>query len=146
MRVQVDVHGLSKLASQLADLSEDADLVMFEVMTTVLTETKAEAVRGIQGGPASGVTYQKYNPRRVHTASAPGQYPATDTGRLASSVTAILPTRARLVGEVGTAVMYGRHLEFGTSRMAARPWLLPSFEKAKIGVERRLKAAIEART
>lgn len=145
MRLDVDIKGVSKLARQLTDLHDDADAVIVDVISTLVTETKAEAVRGIQGGPASGRVYEKYSPRRTHQASAPGQYPATDTGRLASSIEVNMPTRARLMGEVGTAVMYGRHLEFGTSRMAARPWLMPSFEKAKIGVEQRLKAALEAR-
>jgi len=47
---------------------------------------------------------------------------------------------------VGTNVQYGTMLEFGTSRMAARPWLLPSFEKAKVGIEKELKIRLEAKT
>ena len=140
MRLQVEIGGLSKLTQQLADLVGDAEAVMTETITRIVTDTRANAVQGIQRGPATG----RVRPDGSR-ASAPGQFPMSDTGRLASSVEFNLPTAGRLMGEVGTNVIYGRYLEFGTSRMAARPWLLPSFEKAKVGVEARLKKAIEAR-
>jgi phage gpG-like protein len=55
--------------------------------------------------------------------------------------TELTPTEAR----VGTNLFYGPYLEFGTSKMAARPWLLPSFERAKVGVEKELRARLEAK-
>ena len=140
MRLQVEIDGLSQLTRQLADLVGDAEAVMTETITRVVMDTRTNAVQGIQRGPATGAVR-----RDGSRASAPGQFPMSDTGRLASSVEFNLPTAGRLMGEVGTNVIYGRYLEFGTSRMAARPWLLPSFEKAKVGVEARLKKAIEAR-
>jgi HK97 gp10 family phage protein len=140
VRLQVEIDGLSQLTRQLADLVGDAEAVMTETITRVVMDTRTNAVQGIQRGPATGAVR-----RDGSRASAPGQFPMSDTGRLASSVEFNLPTAGRLMGEVGTNVIYGRYLEFGTSRMAARPWLLPSFEKAKVGVEARLKKAIEAR-
>ena len=140
MRLQVEVEGISKLSRQLADLVGDAEAVMTETITRVVMDTRANAVQGIQRGPANGAVR-----RDGSRASAPGQFPMSDTGRLANSVEFNLPAAGRLMGEVGTNVIYGRYLEFGTSRMAARPWLLPSFERAKVGVEARLKKAIEAR-
>lgn len=140
MRLQVEIDGISQLSRQLADLVGDAEAVMTETITRVVMDTRTNAVQGIQRGPATGAVR-----RNGSRASAPGQFPMSDTGRLANSVDFNLPTAGRLTGEVGTNVIYGRYLEFGTSRMAARPWLLPSFEKAKVGVEARLKKAIEAR-
>ena len=43
------------------------------------------AKKRVQRGSKTGETYEKYNPRRTHTASAPGESPATDTGYLASN-------------------------------------------------------------
>lgn len=140
MKLEVDVSGLQRLSAQLADLTGDANDVMLEVVTRVANDTRTEAVQGIQRGPATG--QQRADGSR---ASAPGQYPMSDTGRLANSVEAKLPTASNMTAMVGTNVIYGRYLEFGTSRMAARPWLLPSFNKAKDGVEIKLKKAIEAR-
>lgn len=143
MRVKVEMEGLSQLARQFASLGDDARETMMAVITDVVTDTHASAVQGIQRGPKSGRVYRRGNV--THQASAPGQYPASDTGRLASNVEFRLPTLENLTGLVGTNIEYGPHLEFGTSRMAARPWLLPSFEKAKIGVSRELRAEFERR-
>jgi len=54
--------------------------------------------------------------------SRPGDYPGYRTGHLARNVQSETDP-ARLVARVGTNVLYGRYLEFGTRRMAARPWL-----------------------
>lgn len=141
-RIDVQLDGMAQLLGQLKALGADADDVVREVITDLATDTHAIAVAGIQSG-GGGRVYAKSNPTRTHRASAPGAYPATDTGRLVSSVRMILPTASSMSGEVGTAVNYGAWLEFGTSRMAARPWLLPSFERAKIGIEKELKSRID---
>ena len=141
--IGIKLDGMAQLLSQLKALGADTDDIVLETITDLVTDTHAFAVSGINSG-GGGRTYQKSNPTRTHTASAPGSYPATDTGRLVSSVRMILPNVGTMTGEVGTAVKYGAWLEFGTSRMAARPWLLPSFERAKIGIEKELKLRIEA--
>lgn len=143
--IGIKLDGMAQLLSQLKALGADADDVVIEAITDIVTDTHAFAVQGMAAG-GGGRVYQKYKPRRTHQASSPRAYPATDTGRLASSVRMILPTAASIVGQVGTAVKYGAWLEFGTSRMAARPWLLPSFERAKIGVEKEMRMRIEALT
>lgn len=64
--------------------------------------------------------------------SAPGTGPGVRTGRLRGSITwrpgydEISP-----YVDVGTAVLYGPYLEFGTSKMAARPYLRPALEAAR---------------
>lgn len=138
VRINIEMDGISALSRQLAELAGDADAVMTEVVTNLAVDTQREAVQGIQRGPATGAVRPDGS-----RASAPGEYPMSDTGRLANNVVANLPTSGNISAEVGTNVQYGRYLEFGTSRMAARPWLLPSFNKAKAGVEAKLKRAIE---
>lgn len=140
--IRVEMDGLNQLLGQLQRLGAVAEEVIEETLFDIATDTQAEAVKGINGPPKSGRVYQKSNPNRTHTASAPGQYPASDTGRLASSVRMLPDGPVAYV--VGTNVAYGPMLEFGTSRMGARPWLLPSFEKAKIGVEREMRVKLEA--
>jgi len=120
--IGIKLDGMSQLLAQLKALGADADDVVINAITDIVTDTHAFAIAGMAAG-GGGRVYEKYKPRRTHQASAPGAYPATDTGRLASSVRMILPTASAIVGEVGTAVKYGAWLEFGTSRMAARPWL-----------------------
>ena len=139
--VKIEIDGLAQLTKQLQDLGLAGDEVIEEVILDVMTDTHAFAIQGIQGGPKSGAVYVRGTVS--HQASAPGQYPASDSGILASSVR--LERATPLDCRVGTAVTYGPMLEFGTSRMAARPWLLPSFERARIGVEKELRARLEAK-
>lgn len=52
--------------------------------------------------------------------SAPGEPPRLQTGRLRASVAHAV---SGLIGRVGTNLDYGRWLELGTRKTAARPWL-----------------------
>jgi phage gpG-like protein len=141
--ITVEVDGLSALLRQLEQVGRGGEQVVLETIVDLVTDTHAFAVSGIERGPKSGATYRRGNV--VHQASAPGQYPASDTGRLASGVRMELPSAGNMTGRVGTAVAYGPMLEFGTSRMAARPWLMSSFERAKAGVAAELRRKLEAK-
>ena len=139
-RVEVKIEGLDDLFADLNRLGELSDDLIMDTINDVAMDTQQEAVRGIQRGPASG------RPRADGSrASAPGEFPMSDTGRLASNVDMILATPAKMESKVGTNIIYGAYLEFGTSRMAARPWLERSFRKAAEGVAKELKAKLEAR-
>jgi HK97 gp10 family phage protein len=55
-----------------------------------------------------------------------------DTGRLRSSIAEELGTDARgLVEVIGTDVNYAPHVEFGTSRMRAQPFLRPALDDVR---------------
>lgn len=143
MSVNIELDGLDKLLADLQRLGAAGEEVVEDTITDLVLDTHQKAVDGIQRGPKTGRVYRRGN--IAHQASAPGQYPASDTGRLASNVRFELPQGGNMVGRVGTNIQYGAYLEFGTSRMAARPWLLPSFEKAKVGVTKELKSKLEGR-
>ena len=86
------------------------------------------AVKSIGQSPKTGRTYKKGSVVRI--ASAAGEPPATDTGRLANSIYHDVEKRGReLIGIVGSGVDYAIHLEFGTSKMAARPFLQPALRQ-----------------
>lgn len=58
-----------------------------------------------------------------HTASAPGDPPAPDTGRLRNSVqTEVFRGPSDVVGQVSINTEYAAFLELGTERMAPRPF------------------------
>ena len=85
------------------------------------------AVESINQGAKSGVVYEKYNPRRSHRASAAGEPPATDTGFLVQNIRLVLDAD-NLGATVESGAKYSEALEFGTSTMAARPFLQPALE------------------
>lgn len=67
--------------------------------------------------------------RFLYAGSAPGEAPRKRTGTLQKSVAFEVSWfdvgREIITLRVGTNVPYGRWLEYGTRRMAARPWLRP---------------------
>lgn len=75
-------------------------------------------------GPKTGRVYHKSNPKRLHRASAPGQYPATDTGRLAGSLgyeAGGTPTFPEV--ELFASAEYAIPLELKPSPKGGRPFM-----------------------
>ena len=101
-----------------------------------------EAVKSIQEGGKSGVVYQKYNPRRVHQASAAGEPPASDTGLLASNISLDIDPDG-LGASVDSRADYSSFLEFGTSKMAARPFMQPALEVNRKKIKANMAAELK---
>jgi len=67
----------------------------------------------------------------AYRASAPGEAPAARTGRLRQSFHIIVtPGDGVWTVRIFTNVIYADDLEYGTERMAPRPFLEPAIEKA----------------
>jgi hypothetical protein len=64
-----------------------------------------------------------------HQASAPGEAPAIDYGFLANSVQGYMETATK--GGVGIGAEYGPHLEYGTSTIEPRPFMVPAAESVR---------------
>ena len=70
--------------------------------------------------------------RAIKVEAAAKRLCPVDTGRLRSSITWQLQQDARgLMAVVGTNVDYAPHVEFGTSRMRAQPFLRPALGAAR---------------
>jgi HK97 gp10 family phage protein len=129
MSVTIRLEGSEQLQRELRRLSGDLREEAGKAVLATAVEMRADIVKSIQQGPASGRTYEKYKPRRTHTASAPGQPPMSDTGRLANSIT--FDRLGDLTASVGSVLNYAAWLEYGTSRMAARPFFRPAVERMR---------------
>ena len=129
MDIKFKVTNLKKVLSQLDKLQNDMEIPFQEIEKGGGQLIRAEAIRSIQTGAKSGVMYQMYNPRREHRASAPGQAPASDTGNLVSKIT--VKQKSLNVVHVESNADYSAFLEYGTSKMEARPFMFPAFEKSK---------------
>lgn len=69
--------------------------------------------------------------RPPHRASAPGEPPASDTGRLLSSIGHRIRVEDTLVAQVFADARYATYLELGTSKMAPRPFLRPALDAVR---------------
>ena len=148
MDIKFKVSNLKKVLSQLDKLEKDMEIPFQQIVKGGGQLIRTEAIKSIQTGAKSGVVYQKYNPRREHRASAPGQAPASDTGNLVSKI--IVKQKTKNIVNVESNADYSAFLEYGTSKMDPRPFMLPAFEKSKKpilnAVFKRIKSKIEEYT
>lgn len=80
-----------------------------------VTDAARDIFRAGMTGPHSGRLYRRRG--RIHKASAPGEYPANDSGRLLKTAkTVVTPDE----GEFGVNIFYARFLAHGTRKMAKR--------------------------
>ena len=123
----IKIKGLEPTLKNLRLLQNGLDKELTNVLRGGGQLIRGEAIRSIQTGPKSGRTYEKYNPRRTHKASAQGQAPASDTGNLVSQIMSVADGKNTLVE---SRAEYSKFLEFGTSKMLPRPFLFPASEKS----------------
>ena len=127
MSMSISFEGLTAMKQAIADAKREVRAEVERAVATSVNDIHGAAKKRIQHGPASGATYQSsVSEGKLHVASAPGEPPMSDSGDLASS---IAKQTDGLTGYVFTPLDYGRFLEFGTSKMKPRPWLLPSLEE-----------------
>ena len=112
----------SQIPTLRATLRRRASRLVRDVRDRIVATAKISMT-----GPKSGRGYRRGN--RTHQASAPGEAPAVDTGLLINSIQTAEEGDLRAV--LGVGAEYGIWLEFGTRRMAPRPFLGPAFEQAK---------------
>lgn len=94
-----------------------------------------EMKKSILSGAKSGRQYYINGAR--HTSSAPGQAPANVTGDLVRSIEV---SKSNNKATVSISKDYAVFLEFGTSKMRPRPFILPAFLKTKRWFIEKLKA------
>ena len=82
-----------------------------------------EAITLILDTPKTGRVYRRRGVE--HQASAPGEPPASDTGRLVNSIRTEYD-QSNLVGRVVAGSAHAAYLEFGTQRMEPRPFMRPA--------------------
>lgn len=100
---------------RLKNLSDGAVKAAGRVVYVGSDMIRAEAFRSISAGSVSG---------KGHVPSRPGEPPNRDTGVLQAHLTNKLVSP--VIAEVRSEAPYAAELEFGTSRVAARPYMRPA--------------------
>lgn len=102
------------------------------------------AVQGIIEPPKTGRIYaSKHRKGKKHQASAPGEFPAADSGRLHQSITSVEASTKDLIRfETGPNTDYARMLEEGTSKMEPRPYMTPSYNENEAGIRADVREAV----
>jgi HK97 gp10 family phage protein len=141
MNFTFDISGLDKIvnASSVIKNAIESELRKAVYKGGLLVETTAK--KSITEGGKTGNVYKRGN--ITHQASASGQSPANDTGRLLNSINTELKQGAEVNIIAGKGVVnYAKSLEFGTKNMEARPFMFPAFEKSKNKITDLLKSTV----
>jgi hypothetical protein len=141
MKINVEVQGIDNIRRELKKRGDSAERSVKAAVLGGALMVQAESRRSIQRGPKTGRRYKK-SKNVTHIASAPGQPPATDTGRLVSGVL-ISAEQGGYAVRVGTNIKYGKDLEYGTRKMAARPWLFPALKNNGDKLLRSIRLAVK---
>lgn len=133
--------GLDRLKRRLAGLPGNLTEPVRVTIQSGAHAVRNEAVRSLQEHRSQGPTEIRYSPRREVQPSLPGNPPNTDRGELASSVH-IRIDEDGMGANVDARAKHAIPLEFGTTKMAARPFLFPAFEMNRQRIQKAVKDAI----
>jgi len=142
MKVNFEISGLDRLNKNKAAALEGINNELAGALRISAERVRGAAIASILEGNKGGVTYQRG--QKLHRASAAGEAPANDTGRLAGSIFVGGNNKDEKLVIAGRGVVnYASLLEFGTSRMGARPFMFPAMEKNRKWVSDRLAKAVQ---
>jgi HK97 gp10 family phage protein len=134
----VSLKGGDKHIRRLKKLSGDAVVrIASAVVLNGAEAIKAEAHNSITRNSAAGQSGGKHQ----HVRSRPGEPPNNEFGTLVSHIEASQPKP--LVAEVRSEAPYAAHLEFGTSRMQARPYMRPARDAKLPEIKSKLTEKLE---
>jgi len=137
--IELQIEGLDWVKAEIKRIGKEAEQGVANAVKATALEVISDVKKRIQRKPKSGRTYTRGNVS--HTASAPGQAPATNTGALASS--AYFTQSSKLSAVVGSRLAYSAYLEFGTVRIKPRPSWTPAVEAAAPKLQKRIETAIK---
>lgn len=148
MRIEIQPPPDVNLAWLEQEVRRSVELTLKGAAMLVANEAKKLVARGPKTGRiyttrfatnrATGRIFPT-EPRVPHQASAPGEPPATDTGKLVSS---IVSDAQGTKAWIEARSIYAPWLEYGTRHMVARPFMQPAIEANRQRVGDLIRAAV----
>jgi len=129
-KFSVTLAGSKEARRNIAAYADRIGVAMDDAVELIGEAVQAQARDLVLNSPATGLVYRKENPTRLHQASAPGEPPANDTGRLYASIQLrmVKINQYASAAVVGSTLPYALELEkFGpNSNGQTRPFLRPA--------------------
>lgn len=127
--IEGDVYAIAKAliaGSHVAEDSPKIEAVLKKAVNSKLTGARSGRIYTTYFYTDRMGVVRPIGSRPPHQASAPGEPPAYDTGNLLSMMR--IKTENVIAGtivKIESHALYSRYLEFGTSKMAPRPFIRP---------------------
>lgn len=131
MTAKISVSGLDQLRVKVARLPDQFLARLTPGVYAAVDMIRSEAHRSIVAGAVQG---------KHHVPSAPGEPPNRDTGQLDSSL--VTEVSGPLSATVTANTPYAAALEFGTEKMAERPYIRPAITKKSPDMVRLLEKVV----
>lgn len=126
------IKGLDKHVKRLQNMRKAARQVT-GALYAAGQDIELDAERSITEGSVSGPG---------HIPSLPGQPPNRDTGHLDTNIETTVEAQNPPTVHVTSHAEYSAALEYGTSKMAERPFMRPATEKNRKNVSSKVAAAV----
>ena len=140
-QINIDVSELKEMLEKINAASRKAIQLVDRAVLESAVKIDSDVKETIQKGTRTGRTYKRRSV--THRASAPGEPPKTDTGRLVSSIRMVPAFLSAEVGSLNSVAKYGNMLEEGTRNMEPRPVFEPTLEKNKPLIAKKISNAIK---
>lgn len=131
---------LSQVAPQIEDNMNKSIKLCCEKVRSDIQESMAKTERDMSK------TYFTNNKTKAHHPSLPGNPPAPDTGNLRESIRyEVHGEGSEIYGVVGSTQKdpdYAVFTEYGTNKMAPRPWLRPAMQKNNEWIRKSMANAV----
>lgn len=116
------VVGADKHKARLRNLIENTGKAVLQALYVTGQKIELTAEKSITEGSVSG---------KNHVPSKPGEPPNADTRRLDTNIETSIAAKTPPTVHVTSHAPYSTFLEWGTSRMAPRPYMRPALAKHK---------------
>lgn len=122
-----------KHRDRIRRLSDGSAQAVLQALYLGGQEIELTAEQSITAGSISGAG---------HIPSAPGSPPSRDTGVLDGNIETEIKAQMPPTVTVTSKAPYSAYLEFGTSKMAARPFMRPATERNRDKITRSVRDAV----
>lgn len=126
------ITGADKHAKRLKNMAKSSKQIV-AALYAAGQEIEIDAEHSITAGSISG---------KGHVPSRPGQPPNRDTGDLDKNIETTVEAQNPPTVHVTSHMPYSAALEYGTSKMAARPFMRPATEKNRKKVGQKVANAV----
>ena len=141
--IQISAQNMDAVQAALRRYGAEAEKRIARDVTATGLSVLNDIKKRIQRPPKSGIVYKRgagQNLSATHRASREGEAPATDTGRLVSSIQ--FEQKTKLSAQVYSGLAYAYYLEFGTRRMGKRPAWRPAAEAGQELLVKRIEKTL----